>query len=238
MWGRIKEYIADVWSRKGAEKKERVKITGKQCPKPRTSWLEYFLETGDVIHVQGQGVLSRLIRWFSRANEEEPSWASHTAMVLRAGERVEIIEARKKVIIRPLSEYATTNSKILACRKPGGISEQEKEKMIEKAEHYHGMKYGVPAIIMHALDRIFNNKYIFRRLVKMEDYPICSWVVAYVYQRVLGYQFGVQPDAAQPDDILDHCVEKDWEFVWADSKESVADFCKVYGLASGDRGGQ
>jgi hypothetical protein len=49
---------------------------------------------------------------------------------------------------------------------------------------------------------------------------------------VLGYKFGTEPNAAQPDDILDHCVDSDWDFIWADSKESVADFKKTYKLSA------
>jgi hypothetical protein len=58
--------------------------------------------------------------------------------------------------------------------------------------------------------------------------------VAYVYDRVLGYQFGAPPNTVRPDHLLDHCVEAGWDFVWADSPESVEDFCSVYELTSVD----
>ena len=211
------------------------KRENKFCPKPTTGWDELaanknFLQTGDIIHVLSRGLLSKLIRFFSRADEEGPSWASHSAMVLRVGEEIEIIEALTKTVIRPITAYKGTKAKLLVCRKPGGLDTQNKQKMIEKAKYYKGKPYGYLKIVCHALDRFFDNRYVFRRLIKVDNYPICSWLVAYVYDRVISYQFGVPPNAAQPDDILDHCVDCDWEFVWADSSQSVADFCRTYML--------
>jgi hypothetical protein len=231
----IRKYLGDVVKRRSTRRKRQKKKWDKRCPAPRTGWLGDFLETGDVIHVQGRGVFAHLIRWFSQEWGEGRTWASHSAMVLRAGDKIEIIEALRKVVIRPISAYAVKKSRLLVCRKPGGLDEEQKEKLIEKAEYYHAKKYGVAKILAHALDRFFNNRYVFRRLARMDDYPICSWLVAYVYERVVGYKFGVEPNAAQPDDLLDDCVQKDWDFLWADSRETVADFCRVYGLESGDK---
>ena len=82
----------------------------KYCPKPKTGWDELardkaILQTGDVIHVQSRGLLSNLVRFFSKADKEEPSWSSHSAMVLRVGEEVEIIEALWRTVIRPITAY-------------------------------------------------------------------------------------------------------------------------------------
>jgi hypothetical protein len=208
-------------------------IINKTVIKPKTGWDELvnnaaLLQTGDVIHVQSRGILSKLVRFFSRANEEEISWASHSAMVLRVDDEIEIIEALAKTVIRPITVYKGTKAKLLICRKPDGIGQEQQQRMIEKAEYYEGKIYGFWEIAFHVLDRLLNNSYVFRRLIKDNDYPICSWLVAYVYDRVLGYKFGTEPNAAQPDDILDHCVKNNWDFIWADSEETVADFKKTY----------
>jgi hypothetical protein len=155
-------------------------------------------------------------------------------MVLRVGERIEIIEALWRTVIRPITAYEGRKSKLLVCRKPGGIEQEQKRKMIEEAQYYEGKRFGVFSIVLHALDRPFNNRYVFRRLIKNNNYPICSWLVAYVYDIVLGFRFGGPPNAAQPDDILDHCVDHDWQFIWADSSQSVADFCRTYKLSDED----
>ena len=44
--------------------------------------------------------------------------------------------------------------------------------------------------------------YVFRRLGRMDRYPICSWLVAHSY-KAAGLHFGVAPGAATPDDIWD-----------------------------------
>ena len=208
----------------------------KLCPKPKTGWDELaadttILQTGDIIHVQNRGLLSKLILFFSRAWKEEPSWASHTAMVLRVGEEIEIIEALWITVIRPITAYKDKKAKLLVCRKPGSIEKEQKQKMIEKAEYYKGKIYGFWKIAYHVLDRLLDNRYFFRRLIKDNKYPICSWLVAYVYDRILDYQFGAEPNAAQPDDILDYCLDCDWDFIWADSGKSVADLCWMYKLS-------
>jgi hypothetical protein len=48
--------------------------------------------------------------------------------------------------------------------------------------------------------------YIFRRLTQNGDYPICSWLVAHAFAKA-GKTFGVQPGAANPDDIWDFIVD-------------------------------
>ena len=126
----------------------------KFCPKPKAGWDELardntILQSGDVIHVQNWGILSKLIRLFSRAWKEEPSWASHTAMVLRVGEEIEIIEALWRTVVRPITAYRGKKSMLLVCRKPGSIEEEQKQKMIEKAEYYKGKQYGYSKIAFH-----------------------------------------------------------------------------------------
>jgi hypothetical protein len=201
--------------------------------KPMTGWEiisgnPHLLETGDVIHVQSHGLLSFLIRVFSRGPFEPKSWASHSAMVLRVDGGIEIIEATRKVGRRPIDIYKGRNSKLIISRKPGGLDDHFREEIIKKSGYYHGLKYGVGKIILHFLDYIFGSIYLFRRLAINNKYPICSWIVAYVYDRVLGYKFGVEPNAAQPDDISDYCVADGWNFVWANSQASMDNFCEAY----------
>lgn len=201
----------------------------------KTGWDELaevpgILQTGDVIHVQSQGPLSRLIRWFSRGWGEKKTWASHSALVLTVAEDIEIIEALTRVTRRPIFAYAKKKSKLLVSRIPGGLDSGQRAQLMKKSLDYHGRVYGFIKLLPHALDRLFNNRYVFRRLLWMDDYPICSWLVAYVYDRVLSYHFGTPPNAAQPDDLLDHCIKTNWDFVWSDSEASVTELCEIYQL--------
>ena len=60
-------------------------------------------------------------------------------------------------------------------------------------------------------DRLFLGVYFFRRLILAKDYPICSWVVAWAYQKA-GRDFGVPAAAADPDDIWDYVTRHPDEY--------------------------
>jgi hypothetical protein len=77
------------------------------------------------------------------------------------------------------------------------------EKIIKGAESYVGRKYGVLKLFAHFADWLLLGAYVFRRLAQMDKYPICSWMVAYSFEKG-GVSFGVPPNAATPDDIWDY----------------------------------
>jgi hypothetical protein len=203
-------------------------------PAPRVGWdvlsrHPHIIEVGDIVHVQGGSIFSRAIRWVTRSSAEAPSWASHTALVLEVASKVMVIDTVGiRVRVRHLSANSFSRSKVLVSRVPGGLSAQQKESITAKARNYEGRLYGVFKLLAHALDRLLDNHYFFRRLARMDDYPICSWIVAYTYQRSLGLMFGCPPNAAQPDDILDYCVASRWTRVWADSVSTMSECQSVY----------
>lgn len=205
-----------------------------EMPAPQVGWevlvqQPHIIEVGDIVHVQGGSIYSRAIRWFTRSSSEEPSWASHTALVLEVADRVTVIDTVGiRVSMRPLSAYRFSRSKVMVSRVPGGLSAQQKERLAEKARDYEGRLYGVFKLLSHALDRLLDNRYFFRRLARADDYPICSWMVAYVYHRSLNLLFGCPPNAAQPDDILDYCVASRWTRVWANSAPTLAECESMY----------
>lgn len=56
-------------------------------------------------------------------------------------------------------------------------------------------------------DRVLCGAHVFRRLIRSDDHPVCSWVAVHCYGK-LGLHFGVETGAAAPDDIHDVIVEK------------------------------
>ncbi|KKN67405.1 hypothetical protein LCGC14_0461480 [marine sediment metagenome] len=180
-------------------------------------------ETGDLVFVRGRGRISRLICWFSRSVGEAPTFASHVGMVLDP-ERQSLIEALRTVVIRRIDSYRG-EADVMVIRLPHGLLSSERVVMREQAIKYLKHRYGYLKIIVHALDHLLvKDRYVFRRLARLDDYPICSWLVAYVYKRVLNYRFGELPNLVSPDDMLDHCQVRDWHLVWADSYSTVRDF--------------
>ena len=49
--------------------------------------------------------------------------------------------------------------------------------------------------------------------VRMDKYPICSWVVAYAFEKVGASYFDIKPNAAAPDDIWDYIQTHPDKFV-------------------------
>ena len=204
-------------------------------PATRIGWellkLEpHIIEVGDIVHVQGRSLFSRIIRWVTRSSNEKFSWSSHSALVTKVGNSIEVIDsAVVQVVVRSIQSYEILKSRVLVSRVPGGLSARQKEMFVTKALEYEGRLYGAFKLLVHALDRFFDNRYVFRRLATMDQYPICSWIVAYCYKGVLGLLFGSLPNAAQPDDILDYCMASRWTCVWVDSSITLEECRRIYG---------
>ena len=192
-----------------------------------TTLEETRFDPGDIVHVRSLGWLSGLVRRFSQSRREPGTWASHSAMVRYTIKPPWVIEALTKVVTRPLTDYAATGSHVVVSRKPGGLKLTDAKVVLDKADDCAGRTYGYLKILAHALDRLFDNAYLFRRFARMDDYPICSWLVAHCYDKI-GIRFGVEPNAGQPDDILDWCMKEKWQLMWASSDEAVALLRRMY----------
>ena len=177
-----------------------------------------------MVLTQSQGLFGRMVKWGSRSPRESPTWATHCGVII--GGRT-IVEARWKVILRALWWYKGSNEKIIIFRRSGGLDGKQKHIIRAKAADYLGRTYGIGKIITHGLDALLGGVYFFRRLAFMDRYPICSWVVAFVYDK-LGIRFGIPPDCAQPDDIMDYCIKTRWELIWVDSLGTSFSITKVH----------
>jgi len=91
----------------------------------------------------------------------------------------------------------------LPIYRPLRLDAAQRAAVVAKAREYLGREYGYFQLVGHFLDWFLQGPYVFRRLTGSDDYPICSWVVAHAFA-VVGVTFGVEPGAAQPDDIHDY----------------------------------
>lgn len=160
---------------------------------------------GDIVLTQGTGLISKLIRKFTRDKGESVTKVNHVGIVVEEGDdrTAVIVEALTGVERHTMwSEYALTGQKV-AIYRPLGLSTKEKEAVVQKAESYVGRKYGYLKIFAHLADWALGGRYVFRRIAAMDNYPICSWLVAQSYAAV-GKNFGVDAGAASPDDIWDY----------------------------------
>lgn len=79
------------------------------------------------------------------------------------------------------------------------------------AESQINRPYGYLKLIPHFLDAMISkvtggNPYLFRRLLFIANYPICSWVWGYAYDQV-GLSLGGDPRSQAPDDQLDYVIK-------------------------------
>jgi len=163
------------------------------------------LQPADIFLTRGHGLISRLIRVFTRHIGESRTKVNHVGIVVEGGptEKAVVVEALSRVVCRRLIVGYGDGRTEVAVYRPLNLTPDEIKTVVAAAEHYVGKEYDYFMIVLHLLDWFLQGAYVFRRLGKgMDNYPICSWVVAHAYLKV-GKKFGVDPGAASPDDIWD-----------------------------------
>lgn len=174
--------------------------------------METHYQSGDIFFTKGTSWFARAIRFFSRTGGESKTEVNHVGMVVVPGtvEYAEIVEALSTVKRRRFRVYK--NKKTLVAVYRPRLPFETRSFAGGNADRYVGRKYGWIKIIAHFLDWCIGGRYFFRRFAFMDRYPICSWVVAYAYNKA-GYSFGIEPGAASPDDIWDYIQDHPDEFV-------------------------
>lgn len=171
------------------------------------------LEPGDIFLTRGSGFVSRAIRFFTRHIGESRTKVNHVGLVVQGGtlEEAVIVEAVRTVRRIRLSEAYGGERDEVAIYRPLRLSPPKLQHIVASASGYVGRSYGYGKIVLHALDWVLQGAHVFRRLGRMDDYPICSWLVAHAYASA-GVYFGVDPGAATPDDIWDYVTRRSAEF--------------------------
>lgn len=175
---------------------------------------DYLFKPGDIFFTRGDGLLARAIRFFTRRIGERRTEVNHVGLIVDENmlPRTHCIEALLTVKRHRLwSHYLPRRTTGVAIYRPRDLSPAEAMVIAAEAEHYVGRHYGWPMLIAHFLDWLLQGAYVFRRLVGSDDYPICSWVVAYSYAAA-GRGFGTDPGAADPDDIWDYVTDNPNKF--------------------------
>ncbi|MFA5354815.1 MAG: hypothetical protein WC291_11350 [Thermodesulfovibrionales bacterium] len=170
------------------------------------------LQPADIILVRGDSIISKIIRWGTRHLGEKRTKVNHAAMMTGFGviapSRANgiFIEAARKVWLQDLSVYRLKRNDQIAIYRCKDLTPEERTQIVSAAMDHYGEKYGFIRIIAAFGDYCLLGAYFFRRMVKQNKYPICSWIVAHAYGRVeknLGAPIGM----ATPDDIWDYVEE-------------------------------
>ncbi|MBU0611320.1 MAG: hypothetical protein KKI08_25805 [Armatimonadetes bacterium] len=198
------------------------------------------LQPGDIVHMRWEGFPWNLVRACTRSKGEPRTWANHSAIIVGNDPVPLLVEALQRAHVRQPRAYEPTEKEkrrkrkrprygLVIHRHPDGLAPETARQIAIKALDYQGRIFGVGKVLLHLLDYYLGGAYLFRWLARKDDYPICSWIVAYAYYRLIGLRFrGVPPNAASPDDIMDHCVDDRWKLVWVDSPETLAGFYEFY----------
>jgi hypothetical protein len=163
------------------------------------------LKPGDVFLTKGPGLLSRLIRFFTRSFGERRTRVNHAGVVVQQGTLQTAVIVESVAVARRCrlwEHYGPPAKDQVAVYRPLNLTAGEIGVVVAAAERQVGKKYGIAKLVAHLLDWLFLGAYVFRRLTSSGDYPICSWLVAHAFAEA-GKDFGVEPGAAQPDDIWD-----------------------------------
>ncbi len=168
------------------------------------------LEPGDVFLTRGKGWLSKAIRFFSRSIGESRTKVNHVGLVVAQGdlEHCVVVEALSRVRRHTLwIQYGPTQDTEVAVYRPTNLTAEQLVTIVAEANEQVNKTYGYLKIAGHLLDWCLGGAYVFRRVFRNGKYPICSWLVAHAYARV-GKTFGVDPGAANPDDIWDFVTSR------------------------------
>ena len=135
---------------------------------------------------------------------------NHVGLVVEEGNLRSsvVVEALTKVKRHRLwIQYGPPKKDRVAVFRPRNLNGNERKTIIAEAESQVGRKYAYFMLFLHLLDWFLLGAYVFRRIARTGEYPICSWVVAHAFSKA-GKDFGVEPGEAQPDDIWDFIIEK------------------------------
>jgi hypothetical protein len=153
---------------------------------------------------RSSGWAGRLIRFGTQEAGEGESVVSHAGLMLDGdGSIIEAIFAG--VQIHDLERCYGGREDLVSIWRPNNINEEDRQEICDRATLYNGDTYGYGKVVLHALDGIlgkFGIYPLFKWMGGLDDFPICSYLVAQAYADV-GFEFGVSAKLASPDDIWD-----------------------------------
>ena len=162
------------------------------------------LRVCDIVLYSDNSMLSKAIKLFSRQTKEDGlTEYNHVSLVDYSNYVIEALPIGVKI-----SQFSdSTKGKECTVYRLKNLSHDSEKKILDAARSKVGKKYGYLKILGHFLDYCISrptnkNIYFFRKFCKMENYPICSWLVGYAFSKA-NINFGLHYTVLQPDDIGD-----------------------------------
>jgi len=167
----------------------------------------------DLIFVtEHDGIFNKAIAWFT--GKKKPAKAVHVAGITNRGS---VIEALTTVRETPFLRWVCKHKKFEVWRNIDW-TENTKQRICDEMLEFKGRPYGFHKLFVIALDlaiaKVWKEKFLSRRLLFSENWPICTWVYAYAVHEVNGYEFGVKPEYTDPCLMRNHCLaSREWKLV-------------------------
>jgi hypothetical protein len=184
---------------------------------------------GDVFFTRSESMLGKLIRWAETDPGEEKTWTNHTGVVVEDGWLVPPSPSKpcqEAVVVEALWHVkkwewweahwkeVMEGQRIVAFGPRDPRNAEEQLRFREVAESFVGDRYGWWKLGAHLLDRaIFKGRKVISKMLFIDKRPICSYLAAKA-QEAQGMGFGVKPEAADPDEMLDFCQSKLGKQAW------------------------
>lgn len=167
------------------------------------------LKPADVILTRGYNLLSKAIIIVLRLFQKDEVNFNHALMVCDGNVG---IEAGKKIQYVDL-EHTFENVEAYKILRRVDLTDEQRRKIVKKAEKFIGREYGYLRLIMQLFDQIFNTNWFTKRL-KFRNH-ICSGLVAWAYFVVRKIKFNSVPwKSCEPDDIDDESEKSNlWKII-------------------------
>jgi hypothetical protein len=109
------------------------------------------------------------------------------------------------------------------------LTAEQRAALTRAALTYVNVRFGLLKFTAHAFDNVIGKLlhrvvFLFRHIDPADRHPVCSGITATVYDQVLHYRFGVDPECADPDHIYDwvHTHPAEWVRVFRREPEPSA----------------
>lgn len=169
-----------------------------------------YLLPGDLFLTRSRTMTGRAIRFFTRAFGESRTKVNHCGVVVEGGRTKDavVVEALSRVRRHTLGyQYAGDDVEVAVFR----MRKADRYAVVDEAVKHLGERYGRWKIALHVADWLLLGAYAFRRLGRVPNRPICSYLVWRAFSRV-GINFGVPLEKCTPDDIWDYVTQHDEKF--------------------------
>jgi hypothetical protein len=184
---------------------------------------------GDVFFTHSQSLLGSLIRWAEHdPNEPNGAWANHVGVVVSPGwivppPGVGNLRFTQATVIESLwkterwrwwENHKDEKGQLIRVFRHRSLTPGQLRAIEHTANEFVGRTYGWWKLFAHLADRIvFGGKKTVSNWLVIEKRPICSFTVAHAFDAAK-VSFGMDPDAADPDEMMDHCITSgDWVYV-------------------------